>query len=78
MNTIELKEHIMQELEHIDDEYVLEGISKLIHLNLYNETPYKVSDTLKEKLLRSDKQIDEGNFITNEDLNSQVKKWLKV
>ena len=78
MNTFKLKEQIKQELECIDDKYVLEGISRLLHININNDDVYYVSDDLKKKLMRSDKQIDEGNFISNKDLKYQLKKWLKV
>lgn len=78
MNTLKLKEQIKKELECIDDKYVLEEISRLLHININNDDVYYVSDDLKKKLMRSDKQIDEGNFISNKDLKYQLKKWLKV
>jgi hypothetical protein len=77
MNTIELKKRISQELLEIDDKYVLEGISKLINLNL-DIDEYIVSDELIEKLNRSEKQIEAGNYITNENLNKRLNEWLKA
>lgn len=75
MNTKELKKHIQDEIEHIDDQHLLEDIGRLIDLNT-NEDIYRVHPELKEKLIRSDRQIDTGNSIDHQDLKQRIDQWL--
>lgn len=73
MNNIELKKHIQEEIEQIDDTYILEGISRFIELNSEDEV-YIIPSELKKKLALSDKQIDEGNYIDHGDLKQKIDK----
>jgi predicted transcriptional regulator len=68
------KEQLQKRINDIDDEKLLQKI-----LNLVNEEApeYKLTETQKESILKGKKDIEEGRFTTNNQLQKEVRKWLK-
>lgn len=75
MNSIELKREIHKRVDTLDDQNILEGVCRFLELNSEDEI-YHVPEELKEKLKRSNDQINNGEFITHDELSSKIDKWL--
>jgi predicted transcriptional regulator len=76
MKTIEIKNNIKNKINLINDKSFLEAINNIIE-NKAEEKIYKLSDEQLLMVNEGEKEIEAGNFITNEDLDLEIKQWLK-
>lgn len=77
MNAEDIKSRIHEGIENIDDNEFLLTIKELIERK-YNSPDF--SDLSKIQLKRikdSEKQIDNGEFYTNEQVDKIIDKWLE-
>ncbi len=76
MKTKELQDSIIQKVLHTDDDQLLDYLNKLLTEGEENEI-YKLTDF--ENALISESQTDykSGNIVSNEDIISRNKEWLK-
>ena len=75
MNSIDLRREIHKKVDTVEDQYILEGVCRFLEINSGDEI-YQVPEELKEKLRRSNDQIERGEFLTHDELNSKIDKWL--
>lgn len=75
MSNLVLKEQVMAKLLETDDEHLLEGVYRLLALESHEDL-YILSDDQKSVINESRIQFERGEFISNEDLNSKIEKWL--
>lgn len=76
METNQLKQTLLDKLISIEDENLLQEVNQLIgDVNLEKKS-FKVSRTQREMLLSSETDINNGNMISNDDLNEDEEKWL--
>ena len=77
MSTDELKRHLHEGIENIDDNEFLNTIKELIdHKYSVSRTP-KLSDWQLKRIKESEEQIERGDFITDEEADKIIDKWLK-
>ena len=76
MSTVELKKKVVEKLLATESDYLLEEINRLLELENHEEDVYILSDIQKAKINQSLRQIENGEFITHEDLNKEIDKWL--
>lgn len=76
MTAIDLRKHIIQKLQEIDDLSFLEAVKTIIDSKVEKEVFYINDEMLKELLHRKD-AINSGNFIDNDALFKEVDQWLK-
>ena len=76
MSTVELKKKVVEKLLATENDYLLEEINRLLELENHEEDVYILSDIQKAKINQSLKQIENGEFVTHEDLNKEIDKWL--
>jgi hypothetical protein len=76
MLTAELKKRVVEKLLATENNYLLEEINRLLELEHYDETVCILSDSEKAKVNKSLQQIENGEYITDEDLNKETDKWL--
>jgi hypothetical protein len=77
MGTNEIKQHLFEGIENIDDHEFLNSIKDLID-HKYSQS--KEPNLTKAQLLRikeSENQIENGNFLTNDQVNKFIDKWLE-
>ncbi len=77
MSTEEIKSILHEGIENIDDSEFLLAIKELVERK-YN--PVNITDISEYQLNRikeSEKQIEEGSFFTNEQIDKIVDKWLE-
>jgi predicted transcriptional regulator len=76
MTTVELKDILFHKIAAIDDKSFLSAIKTIIDTK--SETIiYKLSPEQKKKIRKSHDQIARGEFLTNEQVEKGIDKWLK-
>lgn len=77
MNTEELKYYIHESIEDIDNEKTLLTIKEIIQHLFTEEKNPNLSEDQKSRIVDSKYQIANGKWVSNEQVNEQVGKWLK-
>lgn len=76
MTTIELKEKLIAKIRSTDDQQLLDHISEIIDLGTLTDGVYEMSPGEIEAVNEGLAQLDNGEWITNEEANRQVAEWL--
>ncbi|MDQ3022252.1 MAG: hypothetical protein M3R36_17020 [Bacteroidota bacterium] len=77
MSSEEIKSILHESIENINDEDFLLSVKEIID-NRYKLSSFpKLSDWQMERILESDKQIESGNFLTNEEADKLAEEWVK-
>jgi hypothetical protein len=77
MTTEEIKTILHESIENIEDEKFLEAIRVILE-NKYKTIPsLKISEKHKKILDESSKQIEDGDYFTNEEAKKIANEWLK-
>ena len=76
MTTIELKKSIILRIAEIEDSEFLKAIKTIIDSN-QSDAVFKVSEPMKKDIEKGRKQIREGKYTTQEDLEKEINAWLK-
>ena len=76
MTTIELKNILIHKIEGINDKSFLSEINKIIETKS-GSTIYKTTSDERKRIKEGRAQIAKGEFFTNEQVESEVDKWLK-
>ena len=73
MTAIALKKYLVSRINLIDDDSVLDKIKKIVEKE---EKVYVLSDYQLDKLAKSRKQIEDGHFLTQDEMDKKVEEWL--
>ena len=76
MTTIELKKSIILRIAEIEDSEFLKAIKTIIDSN-QSDAVFKVSEPMKKDIEKGRKQIREGKYTTQEDLEKEINAWQK-
>ena len=76
MNTAELKSILHESIENIDDESILLAIQELAERKYTPETQPRLTPAQIARIEESRRQIAAGEFLTNEQADAIVDKWL--
>ncbi len=76
METLELKNVLIQRIESINDISFLEAIKTILDAKTESKTLI-LTDELKKEIFNSKKEIEKGLFIEQRELDKEIKKWLK-
>lgn len=76
MTTAELKESLFDDIQRIDDEKQLEFLKLFIENKFLRNKEPKLSEEQCRRLENSLKEAEQGLFITNDELNAEIDKWL--
>jgi hypothetical protein len=74
MTTIALKEYLVSKINLLNDEAILEKIKKIVDKK---EKVYSLSKHQINLLNEAREDIKNGNFISDEEMNSKVEAWAK-
>ncbi|HAX48270.1 MAG TPA: hypothetical protein PK605_12730 [Ignavibacteria bacterium] len=77
MTTAELKESLFKDIHRIDDEKQLEFLKLFIENKFLRNKEPKLTEEQKQRLEISLKEAEQGLFITNDELNAEIDKWLQ-
>jgi hypothetical protein len=76
MQVNNLKYRLLDKLISIQDINLLEKVNELIGNVDVNKSVFKITDDQKKMLVKSEEDILNGDFITDEELNEEEEKWL--
>jgi predicted transcriptional regulator len=76
MNTADLKSILHESIENIDDEGILLAIKELAERKYTPETQPRLTAAQIARIEESRRQIAAGEFLTNEQADAIVDKWL--
>ena len=77
MKNIELKSKLLEEIKNSEDYQVLEEVYKLLNLESESFEVFKFSETQEKSILKAKQQIKNGDFLTEEEANKEIDKWLE-
>ena len=75
MSTAEMKQHVIEKIQLLEDDNVLRKIEDL--LSFYDDEIFILSEQQKASIDEGLKDIAEGRFITDEEANKEIEEWLK-
>jgi len=76
MTTFELKKSIILRIAGMEDPEFLKAIKTIIDSN-QSDAVFKVTEPIKKDIETGRKQIREGKYTTQEDLEKEISAWLK-
>ena len=76
MTTIEMKNQVIGKINQLTDNELLMDVYKLLDDSLMDSDVYKLSDNHKIAIDRAISQIDNGDFLTNDQANKEINEWL--
>ena len=76
MTTIELKDVLFHKIAAIDDRSFLSAIKTIIDTKS-DTIIYKLTPEQRNRIKKSQDQIARGEFLTNEQVEKGIDKWLK-
>jgi len=77
MSTEDIKTRLHEGIENIDDNEFLLAIKELIERK-YNSPDFpELSDIQLKRIKESEEQIENGEFLTNEQVDKIIDKWLE-
>jgi 16S rRNA A1518/A1519 N6-dimethyltransferase RsmA/KsgA/DIM1 with predicted DNA glycosylase/AP lyase activity len=74
MSTTELKEKLIDKIQHTDDENILAEVNRL--LGIESDDVFIFSDAEKIKIKEARLQIKNGDFLTHDEANKEIEEWL--
>ena len=76
MTTVELKRILIHKIAAINDETILSAIKTIVDKKS-DATIYETTDEQKTQIKKGLDQIENGDYFTNEEVESEFTKWLK-
>jgi len=77
MTMLELKNILIHRISEINDIRFLEAIKTILDEKA-EDSVIVLSDEQKQEIIQSRKEIKEGLFISNEELDKEIQAWLKA
>ena len=77
MTMLELKSILIHRISEINDIRFLEAIKTILDEKA-EDSVIVLSDEQKQEIIQSRKEIKEGLFISNEELDKEIQAWLKA
>ena len=75
MTTTQIKSFLHESIENIDDPEFLQMIKEIVE-DKYSPPELQLTQWQKDRIEESKRQIKEGKFLTNEEADALVEKWL--
>lgn len=76
MTKQEIKSLLHESIENINDEDFLLALKEFLDNNYFVSSQPQLSDWQKKRIEESEKQINKGEYLTNEQADKLVEKWL--
>lgn len=77
MSTQQLKRDIVNRLKEVDDDIILDEIYRILKLGVSTNEVFIFNEEQLTLLDARDKEIDYGNFLTDEDADKDFEEWLQ-
>jgi hypothetical protein len=76
MTTKELRNKVIGKINQIDDDELLNEVYRLLDDHFEDTEIYLLSENHKKAIEEAKGQIDRGEYLTNEQANDEIGKWL--
>ena len=76
MTTIELKKKLIKQINNIEDELLLQEMSRLAGIGDEESDIYYFTEEESRAIEEARESYARGEFLTNEEANKEVDKWL--
>ena len=76
MTTKELRNKVIGKINQIDDEEILNEVYRLLDNQFEDTDIYLLSEGHKMAIEEAEGQIERGEYLTNEQANNEIGKWL--
>ena len=77
MNTIEIKRKLINEVNLSDNKDLLEEFYRFLNLENEMQDTYKLSEEQNFAIAEARNQIKNGDYLTNDQANQEIDKWLE-
>lgn len=77
MTSIELKNKVISKIHQVNDEEILNEIYKLLDDSLEEIDTIMLSENHKNTIEIAKAQIEKGEYLSNEQANKEIGKWLR-
>ena len=76
MRTIEIRKRLIEEINSSSNKDLLEEMYNFLNKDNATENLYKLSRSQKLAIQKGREQIKNGQSFTNDEVNSEIEKWL--
>jgi len=77
MKTEELKKQLINRINQIEDKSLLEGLYNLMQPETSNDVIYSLTQEERESLIIAREEVRTGEYLTQDEVDEKVKKWLE-
>ena len=77
MSTIELRKLLIEKIQETDDDRLLEEAYRLLEADIKESDIYILSKQQKEAINEARQQIDQGQYLTDDESNREIDEWLE-
>lgn len=76
MTTVQLREQVVEKIYGINDQEYLKAIDKILDMNPESEKIFALNNEQKALVNLGKRQIADGEYIANEELEAEEDRWL--
>lgn len=73
----EMKQELIDKIKSIKDENILEEVYRILEIGSKEVDMIILSNEQKNSIDEGLKDIEEGNYLSNDDANNEIEEWLK-
>ena len=77
MSTHELQEKLIAKIKNTKEDYILEEVSRLLDFEENSSRIYNLNAEQQQLIDKSLKEIESGEYFTDEDVQKETDEWLK-
>lgn len=77
MRTVEIRKRLIEEINLSSNKNLLEEMYNFLNHDNEIENIYKLSKEQKRAIAESREQVKNGQFLTNEEVDSEIEEWLR-
>ena len=77
MLTKEMKQELINKIKSITDDNILEEVYRILEVGNQEADRIVLSSEQKESIDKGIKDMEEGNYLSNEEANEEIEEWLK-
>lgn len=76
MSTLELRKRLIDKIQKTENDDLLKELYRLLEMETEDIEIYKLNDSQKKAIDEARLQINNGQFLTNEQANKEIDQWL--
>jgi len=77
MTSLQMKNKLIRSIQSVENPVILEDLYRLLHLEVEDMKKLEVPEHIKKSIRKGQKDIKEGRYFTNKQVNAEFDQWLK-